>query len=57
MAAVWRRLTVGEAEPALVAADVLAVRWWCVSWLKMVVVCQSVGSSYRLKISEEALKS
>ena len=27
-AAVWHRLTTEEAETGLVAADVLAVRWW-----------------------------
>ena len=32
--AAWGWLTAGEAEPGLVAADVLAVRWWLeVRWL------------------------
>ena len=52
-AAAWGRLTAGEAEAGLVAADVLAVWRWFeerrhvdASYLvKTVAVCQSPGSS------------
>ena len=52
--AVWRQLTVEEAEAGLVTADILAVRrWWLeerrqavvFQMVKTAVVCPSAGSS------------
>ena len=58
-AAVWRWLSAEETEAELVAADVLAVRRWCLEerWLvldcrlvKMAEVCQSFGGSQTEKV-------
>ena len=45
MAAVWHRLTVGEAEAGLVADDALAVRQWWFEERKLVLVCQLVKTA------------
>ena len=64
VAAVWRWLTAEETESGLVAADVLAVRWWLEErWfrvvcqlVKMAVVCQSVGNSSQPEHFQRSLK-
>ena len=65
MAAVWHQLTVEEAETALVASDVLAVRRWWLEERGLVLACrlvkraavyQSVGSSSQIEDFCRSLK-